>query len=51
MIEDLEISIPVKEDGEFDIEKQNEIVSKYKAIEEMKKSILKKGLPFTLSNV
>ena len=51
MIEDIEINIPIKEDGTFDLEKQNQIVSKYKAIEEMKKSILGKGLPFTLSNV
>lgn len=51
MIEDIEINIPINEDGTFDLEKQNQIVSKYKAIEEMKKSILEKSLPFTLSNV
>ncbi|MEJ8751437.1 restriction endonuclease subunit S [Lagierella sp. ICN-221743] len=51
MIEDIEINIPINKDGTFDLEKQNQIVSKYKAIEEMKKSILEKGLPFTLSNV
>ena len=51
MIEDIEIKIPINKDGVFDLEKQNQIVSKYKAIEEMKKSILEKGLPFTLSNV
>ena len=51
MIEDIKIRIPLNEDGTFDLEKQREIVSKYKAIEEMKKSILEKGLPFTLSNV
>ena len=51
MIEDIEINIPINEDGTFDLEKQNQIVSKHKAIEEMKKSILEKGLPFTLSNV
>lgn len=50
MIEDLKIKIPINKDGTFDIEKQNQIVSKYKVIEEMKKSILEKGLPFTLSN-
>ena len=43
--------IPINKDGTFDIEKQKEIVSKYTAIEEIKNSILKKGLPFTLSNV
>lgn len=43
--------IPINNDGTFDIEKQNKIVRKYKFIEEMKKSILEKGLPFTLSNV
>lgn len=48
---DIKINIPINEDGTFDLEKQNQIVSKYKAIEEMKKSILEKGLPFTLSNV
>lgn len=53
MIIDIEdkLKIPIKEDGEFDLEKQREIVSKYKSIEEMKKSILEKGLPFTISNV
>ena len=51
MIENIEINIPIKKDGTFDLEKQNQIVSKYKAIEEMKNSILEKGLPFTLSNV
>ncbi len=51
MIEDLETKIPIREDGTFDIEKQREIVSKYKAIEEMKNAILEKSLPFTLSNV
>lgn len=51
MIKDIEINIPINEDGTFDLEKQNQIVRKYKAIEEMKKSILDKGLPFTLSNV
>lgn len=53
MIKDLDIKInfPINEDGTFDLEKQKEIVSKYKSIEEMKKSILEKGLPFTLSNV
>lgn len=51
MIEELEISIPINKDGKFDIERQKEIVSKYKAVEEIKNSILKKGLPFTLSNV
>lgn len=45
------LKIPINKDGIFDLEKQNQIVSKYKAIEEMKKSILEKGLPFTLSNV
>lgn len=52
MIKDLniEINFPIK-NGVIDLEKQKEIVSKYKAIEEMKKSILEKGLPFTLSNV
>lgn len=43
--------IPINNDGTFDIEKQKEIVRKYKVIEEMKKSILEKSLPFTLSNV
>lgn len=51
MIEDIEINIPINEDGTFDLEKQKQIVSKYRAIEEMKNSILEKGLPFTLSNV
>lgn len=53
MIKDLDIKInfPIKKDGTFDLEKQNQIVSKYRVIEEMKKSILEKGLPFTLSNV
>lgn len=53
MIKDLDIKInfPINEDGTFDIEKQKRIVSKYKVIEEMKNSILEKGLPFTLSNV
>ncbi|MDU4652898.1 restriction endonuclease subunit S [Sneathia sanguinegens] len=51
MIEELEISIPIDKDGKFDIERQKEIVSKYKAVEEIKNSILKKGLPFTLSNI
>lgn len=45
------LKIPINKDGIFDLEKQNQIVSKYKAIEEMKKSILEKGIPFTLSNV
>ena len=45
------LKIPINEDGTFDLEKQKQIVSKYKAIEEMKNSILEKGLPFTLSNV
>ncbi len=45
------LKIPINKDGIFDLEKQREIVSKYKVIEEMKKSILEKGLPFTLSNV
>lgn len=48
---DIKINIPINKDGTFDLEKQNQIVSKYKAIEEMKNSILEKGLPFTLSNV
>ena len=51
MIEELEISIPIDKDGKFDIERQKEIVSKYKAVEEIRNSILKRGLPFTLSNV
>ncbi|MDY3947217.1 MAG: restriction endonuclease subunit S [Ezakiella sp.] len=53
MIKDLDIKInfPINEDGTFNIEKQKQIVSKYKVIEEMKNSILEKGLPFTLSNV
>lgn len=51
MIEELEISIPIDKDGKFDIERQKEIVSKYKAVEEIRNSILKMGLPFTLSNV
>lgn len=51
MIEELEISIPIDKDGKFDIKRQKEIVSKYKAVEEIKNSILKRGLPFTLSNV
>ncbi len=53
MIIDIEdkLKIPIKEDGVFDLEKQREIVSKYKSIEEMKKSILEKGIPFTISNV
>lgn len=51
MIEDIEINIPINEDGTFDLEKQKQIVSKYKTIEEMKNSILEKGLPFTLSSV
>lgn len=50
-LKDLEVCVPLNEDGTFDLEKQNQIVSKYKAIEEMKKSILEIGLPFTLSNV
>lgn len=50
-LKDLEVCVPLNEDGTFDLEKQNQIVSKYKAIEEMKNSILEKGLPFTLSNV
>lgn len=45
------LKIPIDEDGTFDLEKQNQIVSKYRAIEEMKNSILEKGLPFTLSSV
>lgn len=45
------LKIPIDEDGTFDLEKQNKIVSKYRAIEEMKNSILEKGLPFTLSSV
>lgn len=48
---DIKINFPINKDGIFDLEKQREIVSKYKAIEEMKKSILEKGLPFMLSNV
>lgn len=51
MIEDIEIKIPIINDGTFDLEKQREIVRKYKAIGEMKDSILEKGLPFTLSDV
>lgn len=51
MIEDIEIKIPIINDGTFDLEKQREIVRKYKAIGEMKNSILEKGLPFTLSDV
>ena len=45
------LKIPINEDGTFDLKKQNQIVSKYKSIEEMKKSILEKGLTFTLANV
>lgn len=53
MIKELNIKInfPLNEEDKIDIEKQKEIVSKYKAIEEMKNSILEKGFPFTLSNV
>ena len=47
----IKISFPLNTDGKIDFEKQNEIVRKYKVIEEMKKSILEKSLPFTLSNV
>lgn len=45
------LKIPINKDGKFDLKKQREIVNKYKAIEEIKKSILEKGLLFTLSNV
>lgn len=48
---DEKLKIPVKENGEFDLDKQNQIVSRYQTIEEMKKAILEKGLPFTLTNV
>ena len=51
MIEDIEIKIPIINDETFDLEKQREIVRKYKAIGEMKNSILEKGLLFTLSDV
>lgn len=53
MILDLKdkLKIPINNDGMFDFEKHSEIVSKYKAIEEMKKIILEQGLPFTLSNL
>ena len=47
----IKISFPLNTDGKIDLEKQNKIVRKYRFIEEMKKSILEKGLPFTLSNV
>lgn len=47
----IKISFPLNTNGKIDLEKQNKIVRKYKVIEEMKKSILEKGLLFTLSNV
>lgn len=51
IIEDIEIKIPIINDGTFDLEKQREIVRKYKAIGEMKNAILEKGFPFTLSDI
>lgn len=36
MIENIELKIPINKDGIFDLEKQREIVSKYKSIDEMK---------------
>lgn len=40
-VKKIEIEIPVKENGEFDIEKQNEIVEKHNKIENLKKDILR----------
>ena len=40
MVENAEIKIPVDKFGGFDIEKQNEIASTYRKIEEVKKSLL-----------
>jgi hypothetical protein len=39
-VKKIEIEIPVKENGEFDIEKQNEIVENYNKIENLKKYML-----------
>jgi len=39
MIENIEIKLPVDEFGNFDIEKQNEIVEKYQIIKETKKKV------------
>lgn len=38
-VKEIEIEIPIKENGEFDIEKQNEIAQKYKKIQMFKKEL------------
>lgn len=38
----IKIPIPIKENGEFDLEKQKEIANKYKQIEEIKKGLIEK---------
>ena len=50
-IEDIEVDIPITKDGEIDLEKQNQIVEKYNLIDQMKRNITKKGIPFSLSNI
>lgn len=51
MIEDLEIPLPITKDGEIDLVRQNEVVKRYELIDEMKKNITEKGMPFTLVNI
>lgn len=53
MIRDLDIKIdfPVDKNGEIDLEKQNEIVEKFGTIDEMKRKITDKGLPFIHANI
>lgn len=38
----IQIPIPIKENGDFDLEKQQEIANKYKQIEEIKKGLIEK---------
>lgn len=50
-IQDIEIKIPVKEDGEIDLEMQKSVSEKYKRIEAIKKSITEELEKLTSSEI
>ncbi len=51
MIKNIEVKIPIKDNDQFDLETQIEIVKKYEIINRLKADIISQALPFTLANL
>lgn len=50
MIKSLNIKVdfPITDDGDIDLKKQKEIIRRYELVDEMKRNVSEKGIPFTL---